>query len=248
MQNSSKKKNNIYSKLVKRKSQKIKELYHNKYKTYSNLLSTLLNKAKEKQSTKFFNENIKYIKNTWIGIESLVSTKHKNNDTPSIFRNDEKYINDPIAIANTFNNFFTSTAETAQSKIKFSNKSLRSFSSTKNYDSFLITATNKEENSKITSSLNIQEQISKHLVTICNLFFSTGIFPTIMKTAKVIPNHKKDFKLELSNCRPISLRYNLDKLFGKLKHSRLIEFLEERQILYYKNFVFEKISQQTMPF
>ena len=174
--------------------------------------------------------------------------KHKNNDTPSIFRNHEKYINDPIAIANTFNNFFTSTAETAQSKIKFSNKSLRSFSSTKNYDSFLITATNKEENSKITSSLNIQEQISKHLVTICNLFFSTGIFPTIMKTAKVIPNHKKDFKLELSNCRPISLRYNLDELFGKLKHSRLIEFPEERQILYYKNFVFEKISQQTMPF
>ena len=54
--------------------------------------------------------------------------KHKNNDTPSIIRNDEKYINDPIPIANTLNNFFTSIAETVQStQIKFSNKSFRGF-------------------------------------------------------------------------------------------------------------------------
>ena len=45
--------------------------------------------------------------------------EHKNNDTLSIARNDEEYINDPIAIANTFNNFFRSIAETVQSKIKF---------------------------------------------------------------------------------------------------------------------------------
>ena len=50
--------------------------------------------------------------------------KHKNNDTPSIIRNDEKYINNPIAIANTFNNFFTSIAENDQSKIKLSNKTV----------------------------------------------------------------------------------------------------------------------------
>ena len=72
------------------------------------------------------------------------SMKYKNNDTPSIIRNDEKYINDPIAIANTFNNFFTSDAGTLQSKIKFSNKSFRSYLSTKNNDSFIATATNKK--------------------------------------------------------------------------------------------------------
>ena len=63
-------------------------------------------------------------------------------------------------------------------------------------DSFIITTTNKEEICKVISSLNIhkscgpnsistkilhivQDQISKHLATICNLSFSTGIFPTI---------------------------------------------------------------------
>ena len=110
--------------------------------------------------------------------------KHKNNDTPTIIRNDDKYINYPIAIANTFNNFFTLIAETVQSK----NKSFRSFLSTKNNDSFIIIATNKKEICKVISSLNInkscgpnsipnkilhllQDQISKHLATIPNLIF-----------------------------------------------------------------------------
>ena len=84
-----------------------------------------------------------------------MTLKHKSNDTPTIIRNHEKYINDPITIANTFNNFFTSIAETVQSKIKHSNKSYRSLLSTKNNDSFTITATNKEEICTIISSLNI---------------------------------------------------------------------------------------------
>ena len=101
LQNSIKKKNNIYSKFVKCKNQKLKEFYYNNYKTYRNLLLTLLKRAKEKYFTKFFNENIKNIKKTWIGIKSLVSMKHKNNVTTSLIRNDKKYINDPIAIANS---------------------------------------------------------------------------------------------------------------------------------------------------
>ena len=79
-------------------------------------------------------------------------------------------------------------AETVQSKIKFSNKFFKSFLSTKNNDSFIITATNKEEICKVISSLNInkscepnsipnkilhlvQDQISKHLATVPNLIF-----------------------------------------------------------------------------
>ena len=70
--------------------------------------------------------------------------------------------------------------------------------------------------------------------------FSTGIFPIILKTAKVIPIHKKDSRLEVSNYRPISLLSNIDKILEKLMHSRLIEFLEESKILYYKQFGFRK--------
>ena len=105
-QNSIKKKSIIYPKFVKCKNKIMKELHHNNYKSYRNLLSTLLKRAKEKYFTNFFNENIKDIKKIWKGIKSLVSMKQKNNDTPSLIIKDEKYINDPVSIANTFNNFF----------------------------------------------------------------------------------------------------------------------------------------------
>ena len=59
LQNSIKKKNNIYSKFVKCKNQKLKEFYHNNYKTNRNLLPALLKRTKEKYFTQFFNENIR---------------------------------------------------------------------------------------------------------------------------------------------------------------------------------------------
>ena len=83
----------------------------------------------------------------------------------------------------------------------------------------------------------VQDQISKHLATICNLPLSTGIF---LKMGKVIPIHKKDSKVEVSIYRPISLLSSIDKYFEKLMYNRLIEFLEERQVVYYKQFGFQK--------
>ena len=77
LQKSIKKKNDIYSKFVKCKNQKLKEFYRSNYQTYRNLLPTLLKRAKEKYFTNFLNENIKDIKKTWIGIESLVTMKQK---------------------------------------------------------------------------------------------------------------------------------------------------------------------------
>ena len=44
----------------------------------------------------------------------------------------------------------------------------------------------------------------------------------------------------MSNYRPISLLSNIDKSFEKLIHGRLIEFLEGKQILYYRQFGFRK--------
>ena len=68
--------------------------------------------------------------------------KQENNNTLWLITKDEKYINDPVSVADTFNNFFTSVAEIVHSKIKFSNKSFRDFLSSEINDSFIITSTN----------------------------------------------------------------------------------------------------------
>ena len=172
----------------------MKEFHFSNYKNYRNLLSTLLKRAKEEYFTNFFNENIKDIKENWKVLKHLVSIKQKkNNDTPSLITKDEKYITDPVSIANTFNNFFTSVAETVHSKIKFSNKSFKHFLSSEVNDFFKITSANREEIYEIISSLStnkscgsnsiptkvlhlLQDEMSNHLSTICNLSFSTGDF------------------------------------------------------------------------
>ena len=105
LKNSIKKKSSIYPKFVKCKNKILNEFHHNSYKNYRNILSTLLRGAKEKYFTNFLNESIKDIKKTWKRIKYLVSMKQKNNGTLSLITKDRKYINDPVSIANTFNNF-----------------------------------------------------------------------------------------------------------------------------------------------
>ena len=44
----------------------------------------------------------------------------------------------------------------------------------------------------------------------------TGVFPSILKIAKVVPVFKKDSKLDYSNYNPISLLSNTEKIIEKL--------------------------------
>ena len=53
----------------------------------------------------------------------------------------------------------------------------------------------------------------------------TGVFPSVLKTAKVVPVFKKDSKLDYSNYRPISLLSNIEKILEKLMYNRLHTFL-----------------------
>ena len=69
-----------------------------------------------------------------------------------------------------------------------------------------------------------KNDISDQLADLFNLSFTTGTFPTLLKTAKFILIHKKDFQLNCTNYRPVSLLSNLEKILEKLIHSRLSTF------------------------
>ena len=88
----------------------------------------------------------------------------------------------------------------------------------------------------------IKRDIAQPLSQIINLSFSTGQFPSKLKTAQVIPIFKKDSPLECSNYRPISLLSNIDKIFEKLMYSRVIKFLEASHCIYPLQFGFRKHS------
>ena len=48
----------------------------------------------------------------------------------------------------------------------------------------------------------------------------TGDFPSVLKTATVVPVFQKDSKLDYNNLRPISLLSNIEKILEKLKYKR----------------------------
>ena len=70
--------------------------------------------------------------------------------------------------------------------------------------------------------------------------FTSGVFPSALKLAKVIPVHKKDSKLDFSNYRPISLLSNLDKLLEKLKCTRIVKFFNNNNLFYLLQFGFRQ--------
>ena len=99
-------------------------------------------------------------------------------------------------------------------------------------NSFFLFPTNKNEISSIISCLNpkkfvgpksaptkilklLKDEISSHLFDIYNISFSMGIFPSVPKTAKVIPVHKKS-KLGYNNYYQISVLPNIEKTFRKI--------------------------------
>ena len=62
----------------------------------------------------------------------------------------------------------------------------------------------------------LKNDISTQLTDIFNIPFSTGVFSTIFKLAKIVLVHKKDSKLDFSNYPPISLLSNIEKILERL--------------------------------
>ena len=91
----------------------------------------------------------------------------------------------------------------------------------------------------------ISDSLSSVLAELINESFSTGQHPSLLKFAKVIPIHKANSKLEVSNYRPISLLPIFNKIFERLMHNRLTKFLEKHEILYPQQFGFQKRKSTT---
>ena len=73
-----------------------------------------------------------------------------------------------------------------------------------------------------------------------NLSFTPGVFPSLLKTAKVVPVFKKDSKLGYSNNHPISLLSNIEKILEKLRNKRLHTFLNKNNVIYNLQFGFRQ--------
>ena len=131
---------------------------------------------------------------------------------PITLSHGESTITNPYEIANVFNNYFASVADTAKQSINYSYKHSSEYLKYRCNNSIFIQPSDHEEIANI-SSLNINKasgpfsipnetlillkhDVSKQLADLFNLSFSSGSLPSILKTAKVVPVFKKGSNLD----------------------------------------------------
>ena len=79
------------------------------------------------------------------------------------------------------------------------------------------------------------------MINLSNLSFSAGLFPKILKQAKVITIFKKGDQQDCNNYRPVSLLSNISNIIEKLVHRQLYGFLEFNNYLYTNQFGFRNL-------
>ena len=115
---------------IKKKDPAKKAELHLQYKNHRNLLSTLLRKSKENYYKKCFESNWNNAKIIWKGIKSIITLKGITSSVPRTISQREDSITNPYDIANIFNNYFSSVADTAKETLSILINTFQIFSIT----------------------------------------------------------------------------------------------------------------------
>ena len=243
-------KNNLYEKFLKSNS-----IYTRaKFKLYRNKLNHLLKISKRKYYNNVF-ENTNNSKKIWKGVKQIVHFKPQISTKQIKLRLDDCEITGSVEVANAFNSYFSSIGNDLARTIPSVGKNPKDYLHNCIQCSFFIVPTTsseiEDEISKLKSGKStgpfsisvgilklLKTVLSKPLEIIFNNSFSSGIVPSDMKLANIIPVFKKGSQTCLSNYHPISLLSGFHKLQEKLMYNRLINFLENHDSLCDKQFGF----------
>jgi hypothetical protein len=252
------KRDKILQKFLKAKDATVKINLHSQYKTYRNSIVNLIRVSKQNYFSHYFLQNSKNSRMIWKGVNEYLNNKKQNKVNNISLKINNETISDPAKTVNIFNNFFTSIADDIRKNIPKALNDYKKYLKNPLQNSFyfhpvtIIEMINTIKSIKPNKScgpysipfdiLNLLLfDIATILTKIINLTFETGVFPSSLKLVKVIPIFKnKGSSLQFNNYRPISLLSNIDKIFEKLVHSRLISFLDKYKVLYNKQFGFRK--------
>ena len=236
---------------------------YTKYKKIRNQITTITRNEKKEYYQTFFTENSDNLRKTWRGVKSIINLKNKEPSPTTLFINNEMET-DPLKVANEFNTYISTVATQIQEGINTRGKDFKDYLPPKSENNFFIKLSTKNEvieiinnhliNNKSTGPNSIPAVIlqiltpifAEHLSDIINLSFCTGIYIDKLKISRIVPIYKeKGDKLATKNYRPISLLPNINKIFEKMMHTRLYDFLEDKNIIFESQFGFRKKHSTT---
>ena len=251
-------KEKLYVQMLKSKNTVNYCAKQDKYKRYNQVYIKCLRKAKSMHWHNKFQETENNTKQTWENINILLNRKTKKPTTPTEFNDGNTSYKTDKEIAEGFNKFFTNIGSTLAKKIGPTAVSATQLLPKKSpSNSFFLTPVSPAEILKIFERMKAKsscghdsfspklikkcsESLAIPLTHIANLSLSTGVFPSAMKTAKVITIYKKDNPTSFSNYRPISLLPAFSKILERLVYNRLYQFLTSHSLLTSAQYGFRK--------
>ena len=247
---------NLFHDYLNTTSDDLKSFIQKRYKFYRNRIVSLIRLSKKLHYSRYFSENSNNLKKIWQGVREVISCPSSTSNSCISLNIENSISSNPEDVSEAFNDFFTNIAGKIRSKIPYTRHLFFKWLTNPNPASFFLTPTSPSEISNVLSSLSKNKasgpnsipyiiissnlnSFSSILSKIINLSFSTGVFPNVLKEAKVIPIFKnKGSPFDAENYRPISLLSNIDKIFQKIMHKRLMSFLENSKSLYPLQFGF----------
>ena len=194
-------------------------------------------------------------KKSWQIIKMIIN-KRKYTPAISKFKCKDSVIEDGKLISDKFNIFFVNVGPTLAKKIEHSSKCPTHFISYDAVHRFYLEPVTENELLKIISNFSdssaggddlklsmikkIKHHIAIPLTHICNLSFNTGVFPSELKVANVVPIFKSGDEMLFSNYRPVSVLPVFSKIYERLMYNRLIQFINDNNLLYNFQFGFQK--------
>lgn len=240
---------------LKKKASKTKLIADwDKFKFKRNQVNKMKERLKGHHYGNKINEDASDPKRLWKTLKELVPDKENKNVPSSISKNDME-INDPKGVSNSFNSFFATigstlaqkfTSDTSDVNIKCNDKNFIFKEVDENTVTKMITGL---KNNKATGTDKIGVRVLKAglqvfspvLTKLFNKSLTTGYVPSCWKNKRVSPLFKSGDPSDVNNYRPISILPVVMKVFEKIVHEQMVEFLLENNLLNCKQSGFRKL-------
>jgi potassium voltage-gated channel Eag-related subfamily H protein 8 len=234
--------------------------FSNRYKEYRNIFNSLIRASKKLHYDAKFSLHANNPKKIWNLLNEISGVKKVCNGTniPYIEVNGNT-INSPQDIANEFNSFFVTAGKNISDNVPPSSRTPESYFlltddpppefnlgniNAQHIRDIVKSFPNKQSTDIDGLSLKLLKFVSNEvcvpLAHIFDLSFTTGIFPSKLKTNRTVPIFKAGDPSSCDNYRPISLIPTLSKILEKIVAINLTNHLQLNNLLHKNQFGFQR--------
>ena len=246
-------KNSMYKSLVRNKN----NINKCEYRAYCNKLTKIIRQAEIMHYNEILYNHHNSAQMLWKYFgKSLNPRRIRRKDVPNRLLYEDKIHSGSQNIADCFNDFFCTVGKKLSDKIEEDGmQGYRNYMKYQCQNSFFLSAVTYEEvlwqvknlDSKKTCGpdgigpkiiKSCPELFANLLNRIFNNAIENGIYPNAMKIARILAIFKKGSKEDPNNYRPISLLSCFNKIFERLLHKQLMNFLKKHKSLFKYQFGF----------